>query len=277
MEHVQAPTVCNPDARERFRSTARRYSLDPDNPWLGGYVDYEWRHGRHVLECSGITIARARALEFGCNIGATSIVLATLGAAVTAVDVDPKYVELARLNAVSYGLRERIEFLHLTDATRLPFPAGFFDLITCNSVLEYVAHDSLAAVQRELDRVLKPGGAIIVEGTSNRLWPREMHSGRWFVNYLPRFVDGLVDRHFERGVAPWRARRGFGPGYQDLSIADRSGAYLESRKRMGMSSGKRLALAAGAWMLAPLRLSVGLVTPSLALWLRKGRSPGGKP
>ena len=274
---MQAPTVCDPDARERFRSTARRHSLDPDNPWLGGYVDYEWHHGRHVLECSGVTLAGATALEFGCNIGATSIILATLGADVTAVDVDPRYVELAQLNAASYGLGQRIEFRHLSDTTRLPFPAGSFDLVTCNTVLEYVAHDSLPAVQGELDRVLKPGGVIIIEGTSNRLFPRESHTGRWGTNYLPRFVDRITGRSFERGVTPWRMRWGFGPGYSDLAVRDKGGAYLESRKRMGMNGARRLTLAAGARVLAPLRLSVGLFTPTLAVWLQKSRARDGDP
>src|SRR5262249_11833704 len=122
----QAPMVRNTVARDQFRSAARRFSLDPDNRWVGGYVDLQWDRGRHVFECSGIPIVRAEALEFGCNIGATSIVLAVLGAHVTAVDIDSRYVELARLNAASYGVEDRIDFLHLTDTTRLPFPDGFF-------------------------------------------------------------------------------------------------------------------------------------------------------
>ena len=270
---MQSLPMRDPQARERFRSAARGFSLDPDNLWLGGYVDYEWHHARHVLECSGIEIAGAKVIEFGCNIGATSIVLASLGADVTAVDVDPRYVELARLNAAAYGLAERIEYLYLTDTARLPFPDGSCDLITCNSVLEYVAHDSLSAIQRELDRVLKPGGVIIIEATSNRLYPWESHTGKWY-NYLPRFFDRLMGRNILRGVSPWRMRWGFGSAYRDLAVTDRGSAYLESRKRMGMNGVRRLTLAAGARLLAPLRLSVGLFTPTLAVWLQKGRAPG---
>ena len=265
------PSILDFEARERFRSTARRMSLDPENPWIGGYVDYEWHHGRHVLECSGARISGARVLEFGCNLGATSIVLTTLGAAVTAVDVNPRYVELARLNAACYSLDQRIEFLHVPDTTRLPFVDDQFDLITCNSVLEYVPHAVVGAVQRELDRVLKPGGAIVIEGTSNRLCPWERHSRQWFVNYLPRFVDRFVARTFERGISPWQVRFGFGPGYSDAAMSDRGAAYFESRKRMGMSGPRMMVLRTLTRMLAPLHISVGLLTPTISVLLRKDR------
>ena len=154
---VPAPKICNSEAREQFRAAARRLALDPDNLWVGGYVDYEWHHSRHVLETAGVTVPGAKALEFGCNFGATSIMLAALGACVTGVDVNADYLELARLNIACYGLEQRVAVLHVPDATRLPFDDGHFDLITCNSVLEYVPHAILGSVQRELDRVLKPG------------------------------------------------------------------------------------------------------------------------
>src|SRR5260221_7632610 len=117
------------------------------------------------------------------------------------------------------------------------------------------------AVQGERDRLLKPGGTIIVEGTSNRLSPWEVHSKSWFVNSLPRFVDRLVARNFTRGVFPWQIRFGFGPWYPDVALTDRGTAYIESRKRMGMSATKQALLATGARALVPLRLSIGLLTP----------------
>jgi SAM-dependent methyltransferase len=266
---MQAPTICDFAAREQFRLAARRLSLDPDNAWIGGYVDYEWRYGRHVLECAGVTLSGARVLEFGCNVGATAIVLRTMGSKVTAVDVHRGYVELSRLNAASYGLDAGIEFVHVPDTTRLPFAGGHFDLIICNSVLEYVPHAILAPVQRELDRVLRPRGTILVQGTSNRLWPREVHSRRWLVNYLPRLVDRLLATEMERGVFPWHVRSGFGPAYSDAGVADHGASYLEARKRMGVSAPRRLLLGTVAGALSPLRISIGLLTPSITALLRK--------
>lgn len=266
---IQAPKICNFEAREQFRAAARRLSLDPDNVWVGGYVDYEWHHSRHVFESAGVTLSGLRVLEFGCNFGATSIILAALGAGVTGVDVNLDYVELARLNTACYGLEQRIAVLHVPDATRLPFEDEQFDLITCNSVLEYIPHAMLKPVQRELDRILKRGGTILVLGTSNRLWPREIHSRRWFVNYLPRRVDPLLSTDIQRGVFPWQVRFGFGSWYRDTGLLDGGAGYLEARRRMGVSGPRKMLLTAALRMLSPLRISVGLLTPSISVLLRK--------
>src|SRR5205823_3759267 len=45
-------------------------------------------------------------LEFGCNVGGTAIVFAHLGAAVTAVDIDPRTTALAQANALRYGAND---------------------------------------------------------------------------------------------------------------------------------------------------------------------------
>jgi hypothetical protein len=56
-------------------------------------------------------------------------------------------------------------------------------------------------------------------------------------------------------------------------LLDRGAAYIESRKRMGMSATKQALLATGARALVPLRLSIGLLTPTITVWLRKDRAP----
>lgn len=102
-------------------------------------------------------------------------------------------------------------------------------------VLEYVEHAERAAVQREIDRVLKPGGVILLTGTSNRLWPRDARSGRWLVNYPPRALDRRWGRPLQRGVWPWSARHGFGLHYDNLDTADANNFFARSRAGLGMS------------------------------------------
>lgn len=207
--------------------------LDPEDIWIGGYVDYEWQHLRPILQAYGVAVTGKQVLEFGSNVGASAIVFAQLGAHVQAVDVSTDYVELARCNAVRYGF-ESIEFRHVADTRSLPFATGSVDLVSCNSVLEYVNPEHLAAVQREIDRVLKPGGLILVTGTSSRLWPREVHSHAWLVNYIPRLIERLLPlkQPLTRGVWPWTIRRGFGPGYRNLDAEDGGRAFLAARAAM---------------------------------------------
>jgi len=264
---AERPTIVSARLQEDFEVQARRLGLRPSDPWVGGYVDYEWEHFRHVLEALPMTLAGARTLEFGCNVGASAILLARLGARVCASDIAPGWVALAQLNAQRYGCDD-IGFAHVADSTRLPYADAQFDLITCNSVLEYVDGALLPAVQRELDRVLAPGGLILLTGTSNRLWPRETHSRRWLVNYLPRWVDRLLGIAPERGLWPWVARRGFGAHYANLDVAGADGIFLRSRLRMGVPRARLLPL---MWTASLLGVGPGLLAPNLSCLLQKRR------
>lgn len=258
-----------------FRRLATDIGLHPDDPWVGGYVEYEWQHGRHVFETLGIPLAEAQVLEFGCNVGASAVVLAALGAQVTALDVDEAIVDLARANVSRYQMADSVRLRYTTDSSRLPFADEAFDLVCCNSVLEYIPHAQLPTVMAEISRVLKPGAVLLITGTSSRLWPREVHSGRWGVNWLPRRIDRLLGRaEYQRGVWPWTARYGFGPAYENLDRADRGMAWLEARQRKGLSGWKRTCLKSFNMAAGLLGTSAGLLTPNIALRMRKSGETG---
>jgi SAM-dependent methyltransferase len=265
----------DPRGDAHFRTLVRELGLDPDNPWLGGYVDYEWTHGRHIYETYDEHLAGRRYLEFGCNYGATSIVLAALGAHVTGADVDRRALQIARANAGRHGMCDTIDFVLVAPRPELPFASASFDRVVCNSVLEYLPAESLASYQRELDRVLRPGGLLFVSGTSSRLAPREVHSGRWLVNYLPRWMDTMLtrrDKPLERGVSPWQVRHGFGQ-YENVDWSDGGRAYLASRAKITSGSRHLQARKLAHRAARLLGVSLGLLTPSLAVVLRKPGLP----
>ncbi|WAT18802.1 class I SAM-dependent methyltransferase [Aurantiacibacter sp. MUD11] len=190
-------------AREStFCRTARDLGLDPDDRWVGGYVDYEWEHLRPVLAAYRIEHAGRTVLEFGCNYGASGIVLARLGAQVTGVDVSADKVRLAQANILLHAMEQSMSAQHVPDTRELPFEGERFEFVIANSVLEYVAPEHLDAVMAEVHRVLRPGGQLLVLGTASRLSPREVHSGRWLVNYLPRAVDRVAGKDLQRGLSP---------------------------------------------------------------------------
>lgn len=261
--------VVSPTADARFRAAVRATGRDPDDPWIGGYVDRSWAQLRHVIEVREGSLAGCIVLEFGCNYGATSIVLAALGARVVAVDCDRAILPAARENIARYGFAERIAVVASAAAADLPFGDAAFDIVVCNSVLEYVDERDRRHVQREIDRVLKPGGRLYVTGTSNRLALREMHSRRWFVNYLPSRLDALLGRDLQRGVWPWHVRHGFGD-YENLDWRDAGRAYLAARRRY---RDRTMALPRVANALARCcGVSLGLLTPSVSLTLQKRAS-----
>lgn len=52
--------------------------------------------------------------------------------------------------------------LSIQDAVSLPYPDATFDRISCISVIEHLPGDGDIRVMRELSRVLKPGGCIVL-------------------------------------------------------------------------------------------------------------------
>ncbi|HEU4411478.1 MAG TPA: class I SAM-dependent methyltransferase [Polyangiaceae bacterium] len=267
--------MCNAEADRRFRAYASAQGWDPDEPFVGGYVDWEWRHARHAYDGLVTSVRGKKVLEFGCHFGGTSVVLASLGARVEAVDVERRYVELTRLNAERHGVGARVRARLVPDTTRLPFAGGEFDLVSCNSVLEYVPAGALDGVLRELDRVLAPGGYVVILGTSNRLWPYEPHTHRWLTNYVPPALYRLLSAGPPRvGVSPWRLRGGFGDRYLDLTSCEGGRLLVDLKAKMGASPGRLRALGAANRLLLPLGAHAGLVTPTITMVLQKRADAG---
>ena len=257
MSPIHSPSIVDQQARHRFTA------LTPNRGTrLDGYVDYVWKNDRLVIEAYAGSLAGKRALEFGCNIGATAIVLAHLGADVTAVDRNPRRLAIAEANATQYG--KPIQFRHVSDTDTLPFADGSFDIITCCSVLEYMPPDLLNKRLADFDKALRPGGLLLVTATSNRLMPREVHSGRWLANYLPRkFKPSL-----QRGTTAWRIT-GQLPGYRDLARDDAGYYFLRAKRKIGAGGATMTLLRVINTAATVVGLSIGYFLPSIFLALRK--------
>lgn len=268
----KAPRIINKEADLKFGELAKKYGYDPDDLWVGRYVSYVWERNAFLFSSITEKLENKCVLEFGCNFGASAIVLAALGAEVVAIDVDMEYIKLATLNARRYGVDNRILFTNVPDTRKLPFGNETFDYVNCSSVIEYVPSNQLIAVEREIDRVLMRSGILTVLGTSNRLWPKEVHSQRWLVNYIPRFIDRLIFRGHElqRGVFPWEILRVFNSDhYQNLDLNDRAELYLTCHENAGTSPFKLFMLKFSNNLLRPLGITAGMLTPSIAISLKK--------
>jgi len=103
--------------------------------------------------------AGARALEVGCGAGLTAVALAQHGFFVEAIDSTAEMIELTREETARAGVSARLR-VSLGDAHKLEFPDACFDLVMAVGVIPWL-HSEARGV-REMGRVLKPGGYLIV-------------------------------------------------------------------------------------------------------------------
>ncbi|MDP2332703.1 MAG: class I SAM-dependent methyltransferase [Reyranella sp.] len=97
-------------------------------------------------------------LDVGCGDGALTLAFARSGAAsVVGCDIDPRMIS----RAVSRATREeQAVYYTVADTVHLPFADQSFDLVTVVTVLAFVS-DTEGAI-REMARVLRPGGSLII-------------------------------------------------------------------------------------------------------------------
>lgn len=155
---------------------------------LRGEPSYVWREGQErrlkMIARYGSLTADSCVLIAGCGVGMyASQIRRRFTLNVEAFDIEADRVQTAR---------EDTPHALVAAAEYIPYPAEHFDLILSHEVLEHV-NDDRAAV-REMVRVLKPGGRLVIF-VPNRWYPFETHGHYWrgdyhfgntpLINYLP--------------------------------------------------------------------------------------------
>ena len=115
-----------------------------------------------------------RVADVGCGTGRHAVALAARGARVDAFDFSEGMIGKARRKPGA----ERVRFVRHDRRKRLPVPSRAFDRVLCCLVLEHVR--DLRAFFRELARLVKPRGSVIVTA---------MHPSMWLRGKSARFID----------------------------------------------------------------------------------------
>jgi SAM-dependent methyltransferase len=187
-------------------------SYDDLEPWYEHL--YGVLHGLVRAEFAPPAGARlGRALDAGCGTGFQTAILEELGYETLGVDLSAALLGAAQRRCPEARLVQG-------DLQALPFRDRTVDLaVSCGSTLSFVADPGRAV--RELARVLRPGGRLLVEVEQ-----------RWNLDLLWRLASSVAGDPLGYGATPAEARRAFGrplgggirmdyPGYPGLHLFTR--------------------------------------------------------
>jgi 2-polyprenyl-6-hydroxyphenyl methylase/3-demethylubiquinone-9 3-methyltransferase len=144
---------------DKFDELAQRW-WDPQGPQKALHALNPARLGYIAAR----TVLRGAAvLDVGCGAGLLSEALAQAGAQVTAIDLAPNLLKVARLHGLESGTK--VDYREISaEALAAEMPAAF-DAIACMEMLEHVPEP--ASVVEACAKLLKPGGRLFLS-TLNR-------------------------------------------------------------------------------------------------------------
>lgn len=140
-----------------FNEVARRYDLTNEALTFGQV--HIWRRG--VVRALNLRPGE-RVLDVAAGTGGSTAALAETGAEVVACDLSEGMIEVGRKR------HPELTFVQ-GDATDLPFEDASFDAVTISFGLRNVENTEKAL--REMARVVKPGGRLLICEFSRPTWP----------------------------------------------------------------------------------------------------------
>ncbi|MFA5339949.1 MAG: glycosyltransferase [Candidatus Omnitrophota bacterium] len=189
-----------------------RISIQTPESLIGEYYDPgdpERKKRLEIILQNLNASAGEKILDLGCGAGALVYHSALAGAAAWGVDYSNKSIEAAVLLSSRYNFKDKATFL-VRDVTNgaLPFDDGFFDKVVAADFIEHITHFDKEKLIKEVRRVLKTGGTLIIY-TPNGIRELFGHLKRRLLrafrteNYLndnTRLHFGLIDRFRFEGL-----------------------------------------------------------------------------
>lgn len=199
---------------DKFDELAQRW-WDPAGPQKALHALNPTRLG-YVAERT--PLAAAAVLDVGCGAGLLSEAMAQAGARVTAIDLAPTLLKVARLHGLETGIN--VDYLEIeVEALAQAQPASF-DAVTCMEMLEHVPDP--ASIIEACARLLKPGGRLFVS-TLNRTpaaFALAIVGAEYIARVLPKGTHQYRDFIKPSELAGWLRTAG-------LELEDVSGLMYE--------------------------------------------------
>jgi 2-polyprenyl-3-methyl-5-hydroxy-6-metoxy-1,4-benzoquinol methylase len=166
-----------------------------------------------------------RFFDAGCAYGGFLAAATEAGAReVAGVDVNEKYLRIARELLAAYGIPARVESGSLSDPNLIQ-SLGTFDLITCSDVIEHV--DDVPATIKNLCQALAPGGLLYL-AVPNARCPSFVRRDPHFQLFGITLLDPGPARQYSRCVS--------GTDYYDIGEFHTLNRYLELLRGNGLEA-----------------------------------------
>ena len=225
-----------------------------------------WRTMEFAYVCRQLDLPRgARVLDVGSPKDLAMILARRRGYAVTATDLLAEPVELARRYARAQGIdgdgagRVRSE---VQDGRRLGYPDDSFDAAFAVSVVEHIPGDGDTDAMREMVRVVKPGGRIVVTTPYDLVYREDSVPG----SFSGKPEEAMIwERHYDD--AALRSRLLSIPGSRQVGLELWGETFLRGERALGRLGRWRTVvspLEAGLSALALRRLEPGRGQPMAA-------------
>ena len=145
LQYLKDPSL-RPGTREFFGHV---------RPWMNPFK-FPWIMQR--IEREAACLRGRSLLEVGCGLGFDSLEFLRRGVRVTATDLTPQAVALARRHFELEGVEA--DDVRVENVLALSYPDASFDAVWANGVLHHTGNIALAL--REIRRVLRPAGRAII-------------------------------------------------------------------------------------------------------------------
>ena len=208
---------------DKFAALANRW-WDADGPQKPLHALNPARLG---YVAARVPLSGARVLDVGCGGGLLSEALARAGAQVTAIDLAPELVKVARLHTLESGVQVDYQ-VKAVEALAAERPVSFA-AVTCMEMLEHVPDP--AAIVAACATLLRPGGRLFLS-TLNRTpaaFALAIVGAEYVAGLLPKGTHSYAGFIRPSELAGWLREA-------DLQLEDVSGlSYDPLRQRASLS------------------------------------------
>lgn len=193
--------------KEKVKEHFNRNEVATPETFFAGGIAIKAKENEHriVSDMLGNASYGQRALDAGCGVGGYIDILSQKGYRIIGVDIAPNMLQVCRSKYPGVELA-------LVELEQIPFKEQSFDVILCIDTLQYFSQKSRRLTVKNLIKLLKPNGTIILD-VKNKWCPFFLFNR--FRDYLAEFysITSITNILKEQGCSNIQTRGVFFPEF----------------------------------------------------------------